>query len=119
MYFGDISIIRDCLFRGLIQWDGIARNVEYLGLSAEMKIFLRDWYNAWLDPDRVSEGADSDTVYSDSDGEDDDDCSTASESELDDIIENDCLEKPAMRTGVISNQPITFQSFQSLCSPGI
>ncbi|KAF9566369.1 hypothetical protein CPC08DRAFT_720028 [Agrocybe pediades] len=120
MYFGDLSIIENCLLRGLIQWEGIARNVEYLGLDADMKIFLRDWYSAWLDPDRISDGGESDTVYSDSEEEDDDDdCSTASE--LDDVIEKpaDCLEKPALRTGVISHQPITFQSFHSLCSPSV
>jgi len=115
MYFGDLSIIQDCLYRGLIHWDGIARNVEYLGLTADIKIFLHNWYNTWLDLDRISDNGDSDTMYSDSD-DDDDDCSTASE--LEDIIEKDS-EKAALRTvGVLSHQPIIFQSFQSLCSPG-
>ncbi|KAF9482827.1 hypothetical protein BDN70DRAFT_784073, partial [Pholiota conissans] len=69
MYFGDLSIIQDCLHQGLIQWDGIARNVEYLGLNAEIKIFLGNWYHAWLDTEREVESCsgDSDTIYSDSD----------------------------------------------------
>jgi len=80
MYFGDFTYIQQCLHQGAIQWEGIARNAEYLGLSAEIKIFLGNWYRAWLDPDRcdaTSTGNDSDTVFSDSD--DDDACSTASE----------------------------------------
>ncbi len=88
MYFGDLSLIQECLHKGLIQWDGIARNVEYLGLSAEIKIFLGNWYHAWLDTEREvgSTGADSDTVFNDSDIEsesdedmEDDGYSTASD----------------------------------------
>ena len=83
MYFGDLSLIQECLHKGLIQWDGIARNVEYLGLSAEIKIFLGNWYHAWLDTEREvgSTGADSDTVFNDSDIE--------SESESDEDMEDD------------------------------
>ena len=83
MYFGDFSYIQDCLLQGTIQWEGIARNVEYLGLNSDIKIFLGNWYHAWLNPDRepeidcCSDGDDSesdesemsDTVFSDSDDE--------------------------------------------------
>ena len=73
MYFGDLSLIQECLHKGMIQWDGIARNVEYLGLSAEIKIFLGNWYHAWFDTEREvgSTGADSDIVFNDEDMEDD------------------------------------------------
>jgi len=120
MYFGDFRYIQDCLHRGLIQWDGIARNVEYLGLSADIKIFLGNWYHAWLNPDRESETCsddeDSDTVFTDSD--DDDGYSTISE--LDDIIETD-NEKHGLRgrASASGTRPISFQSFQSLASPGV
>ena len=81
MYFGDFTYIQECLHQGSIQWEGIARNVEYLGLSPEIKIFLGNWYYAWLNPDRQSLDAadpnDSDTICSDSDSEDS--CSTASD----------------------------------------
>lgn len=89
MYFGDFTYIQDCLHQGSIQWEGIARNVEYLGLSPEIKIFLGNWYYAWLNPDRqlaqeYPDGNDSDTIFSDSDSEDS--CSTASD--LDDPIDD-------------------------------
>jgi hypothetical protein len=111
MYFGDFTYIQQCLHQGLIQWDGIARNVEYLGLTADIKIFLGNWYHAWLNPDRESEtcsdgGDDSDTVFTDSDSEDG--CSTASD--LDDIIETD-NEKP--RGSAFATGPISFQPFRS------
>jgi len=83
MYFGDFTYIQKFLHEGTIQWEGIARNVEYLGLNSEIKIFLGNWYHAWLNPDReteidcTSDGDDSesdesddsmsDTVFSDSD----------------------------------------------------
>ena len=84
MYFGDFTYIQKFLHEGTIQWEGIARNVEYLGLNSDIKIFLGNWYHAWLNPDReteidcVNDGDDSsdsdesddsmsDTVFSDSD----------------------------------------------------
>ena len=83
MYFGDFTYIQKYLLEGTIQWEGIARNVEYLGLNSDIKIFLGNWYHAWLNPDREpeidcsSDGdesdesddsmSDTDTVFSDSD----------------------------------------------------
>ena len=84
MYFGDFTHIQKFLHEGTIQWEGIARNVEYLGLNSDIKIFLGNWYHAWLNPDReteidsISDGEESDesdesddsmsdTVFSDSD----------------------------------------------------
>ena len=84
MYFGDFTYIQKFLHEGTIQWEGIARNVEYLGLNSDIKIFLGNWYHAWLNPDReteidsISDGEESDesdesddsmsdTVFSDSD----------------------------------------------------
>jgi hypothetical protein len=86
MYFGDFTYIQKYLHEGTIQWEGIARNVEYLGLNSDIKIFLGNWYHAWLNPDReteidsISDGeesdesdesddsmSESDTVFSDSD----------------------------------------------------
>ena len=81
MYFGDLTYIQKYLHEGTIQWEGIARNVEYLGLNSDIKIFLGNWYHAWLNPDRESEidcfsdgdesdesdDSMSDTVFSESD----------------------------------------------------
>jgi hypothetical protein len=115
MYFGDFKYIQECLHQGLIQWDGIARNVEYLGLSADIKIFLGNWYHAWLNPDRESEMCsddDSDTVFTDSDDED-----YVTETELEDIIETD--NEKGLRGRVAGARPISFQSFQSLEFPSV
>ncbi|KAK1236436.1 hypothetical protein PQX77_000317 [Marasmius sp. AFHP31] len=86
MYFGDTSFIERDLGRGTIEWEGIARNVEYLGLSTDIKVFLGRWYSRWLHPERrtVSSsptcvgcddedaGSSSDTLYSEDDDDDDD-----------------------------------------------
>ncbi|TFK76371.1 hypothetical protein BDN72DRAFT_232841 [Pluteus cervinus] len=66
MYFGDNKFIDDCLKQGLIQWEGIARNVEYLGMSKEIKIFLGHFYRCWLQPSDFSD-QESDGDASDSD----------------------------------------------------
>jgi hypothetical protein len=46
MYFGQTNHIEDSLDKGIIQWEGIARNVEYLGMTMDIKIFLGRWYGA-------------------------------------------------------------------------
>ncbi|KAJ7816410.1 hypothetical protein B0H14DRAFT_2844775 [Mycena olivaceomarginata] len=44
MYFDSTSYIEDGLDDGSVEWEGIARNTEYLGLQAGMKVFLDQWY---------------------------------------------------------------------------
>ena len=48
MYFGDTSVLEDALQRQVIRWDGLARNVEYLGMPEEIKRFLGRWFRRWL-----------------------------------------------------------------------
>ncbi|TFK30036.1 hypothetical protein FA15DRAFT_663362 [Coprinopsis marcescibilis] len=115
MYFGDVSFIAECLRSGKIQWEGIARNVEYLGLSSEIKLFLGRWYNAWLNPTEVEAEADQDMAY-DSDGtaytdsDDEDRMSSSTESDLDDELEK--LKEPSSRgRNDFSVKAISFQSF--------
>ncbi|KAJ7253735.1 hypothetical protein B0H12DRAFT_1202455 [Mycena haematopus] len=65
MYFGSTSYIEDSLNNGSIDWEGIARNVEYLGLPAEIKV---NWLHV------VERGG-----LSDSDVEEDNDDDAATE----------------------------------------
>jgi hypothetical protein len=48
MYFGDVAALDDALQRHVIRWDGLARNVEYLGMPDDLKRFLGRWYRSWL-----------------------------------------------------------------------
>ena len=82
MYFGQLDYIKECLNTGMIHWEGIARNVEYLGLPADIKVFLGRWYNALLhyrgtrypSEERASSTSDSDDdLDSDNDYDSDDD----------------------------------------------
>ncbi|KAJ6618894.1 hypothetical protein B0H10DRAFT_1794539 [Mycena sp. CBHHK59/15] len=72
MYFGQTSYIEDSLNDGSVEWEGIARNVEYLGLPSDIKVFLGQWYGNWLHTERGGrygsddedeEDADLETVY--------------------------------------------------------
>ncbi|KAH7889537.1 hypothetical protein F5I97DRAFT_545120 [Phlebopus sp. FC_14] len=56
MYFGDTDQIESCLDQGLVHWEGLARNVEYLGLPTEIKVFLGRWYGNWRLPARNRRG---------------------------------------------------------------
>jgi hypothetical protein len=44
-YFKDLRYIRDYLARGLLSWEGVARNVEYLGLPPELRSSLAGLYH--------------------------------------------------------------------------
>ncbi|KAG6898267.1 hypothetical protein C0992_000712 [Termitomyces sp. T32_za158] len=44
MYFGNTTFIEECLHKKIVHWEGLARNVEYLGVSSELKVFLKTWY---------------------------------------------------------------------------
>ncbi|KAF8559731.1 hypothetical protein OG21DRAFT_1502959 [Imleria badia] len=54
MYFGSTDHIEAALDQGLIQWEGLARNVEYLCLPTDIKVFLGRWYRNWLLPAHCS-----------------------------------------------------------------
>ncbi|KAG2157531.1 hypothetical protein DEU56DRAFT_24580 [Suillus clintonianus] len=97
MYFGQTTLMEDCLNRGVVHWEGIARNVEYLGLPTDIKVFLGRWYSNWLLPARSHPGcapcsptddedSDIELELDDDDETDDDDSSTSSSYEDVDAI---------------------------------
>lgn len=47
IYFGSTTFIEEALDNGDLTWDGLARNVEYLQMGADVKLFLgRYWRQA-------------------------------------------------------------------------
>ncbi|PCH37735.1 hypothetical protein WOLCODRAFT_22815 [Wolfiporia cocos MD-104 SS10] len=92
IYFGSTSYIEDALDDGTLSWEGIARNVEYLGMGAEIKIFLGRWYGRWR-RGRASEGY-SGAYTSDSEseaGDDSDDDDYEREQEVEMLAPHDPL----------------------------
>lgn len=112
MYFGRTTHIAQCLHEGVVHWEGLARNVEYLGLSGGIRAFLRRWYYG---AERHRTGAadyddDSDTMFSDSDGEmdlDDYDSSTISVVDDSDVDSDD--EKEPFRGRPRIRRPLSYQ----------
>lgn len=76
MYFGDTVHLQTCLDQGTVQWEGLVRNVEYLGLTTDIKVFLGRWYDRWLMPSRrqstCQPSFDAGDADLESDGEDED-----------------------------------------------
>lgn len=79
MYFGSIAYLEDALDRGEISWEGLARNVEYLGMGLDIKVFLGRWYGQWRH--------ERDTAFGDDD-EDMEDYDSDEESEFDSDFED-------------------------------
>ncbi|KAG6814555.1 hypothetical protein H0H92_000083 [Tricholoma furcatifolium] len=103
MYFGDTSFIADCLRQETVHWEGLARNAEYLGVSPELRVFLKMWY---YDTMHI-EGDDSDTACSDSEMEEYD-SSTASEDESmqdSDDEKEPCRGRPRIRRPLSYQEP--------------
>ncbi|KAI8989759.1 hypothetical protein BD414DRAFT_315986 [Trametes punicea] len=69
IYFGSTSFIEEALDNGELSWEGLARNVEYLQMGAEIKFFLgRYWRRAHTYYDCSGSERDYDSEYdSDSD----------------------------------------------------
>ncbi|CDO73606.1 hypothetical protein BN946_scf185014.g76 [Trametes cinnabarina] len=72
IYFGSTSFMEEALDIGELSWEGLARNVEYLQMGAEIKLFLgRYWRrtHAYCDYGDSDTDRDYDSEYdSDSDG---------------------------------------------------
>jgi len=123
MYFGDTSFIADCLEKGSVHWEGLARNVEYLGLPEGITDFLSKWYNSWLNTMAAREEEEAEDMAYDSDGtaysddDSDDGMSSSTESDLEEDFEN--LKEPSSRGIELGVKSITFQpiSFQSFAAP--
>lgn len=47
MYFGNTKPIEQALNSGAVSWEGLARNVEYLDIRSEIRVFLGRWYGKW------------------------------------------------------------------------
>ena len=47
MYFGSTAYIEEALDEGTVTWEGLARNVEFLGMGMEIKVCLGRWYGRW------------------------------------------------------------------------
>jgi hypothetical protein len=89
IYFGHTNYIEECLSQGVIQWEGLARNVEYLGLPTSIKVFLGRWYGNWLHPGRARRDCDG-NFLSDDDYSDDDDDEDSFEEDMDVEDEGEC-----------------------------
>lgn len=76
MYFGSTKPIENALNSGAVTWEGLARNVEYLDIRDDLRVFLGRWYGKWrmrgmtrshLDDDESDESdweEDSDDMFS-------------------------------------------------------
>lgn len=83
MYFGSTTYIEEALDEGTVTWEGLARNVEFLGMGMDVKVCLGRWYGRWkrgrggdshnrmeVDYDDYSDSDEDDDSYCDSDEED-------------------------------------------------
>lgn len=97
MYSGNTDHIENVLDQGLIQWEGLARNVEYLCLPTDIKVFLGRWYRNWFllarrSPDCTPCPPDDDDesdLDSEYDGSDCDDYYSSSSPSTDDEMQSD------------------------------
>lgn len=48
--------IEDALRSGSVTWEGLVRNVEYLGLREDVKRYLGKWWKNWRESDSRTRG---------------------------------------------------------------
>ncbi|WVQ72677.1 hypothetical protein IAR50_002237 [Cryptococcus sp. DSM 104548] len=50
LYWHDAEHFNHCLTKGTVTWQGIIRNIEYLGLDPEIKHLAGKWWKRWVKP---------------------------------------------------------------------
>ncbi|CAK5271186.1 unnamed protein product [Mycena citricolor] len=126
MYFGATGPIADALREGEVEWEGLARNVEYLGLPADIKMFLGMWFQNWLrlraarieeeeeeeEEEMSDDEDDADTVYYSDDEEMPG--AAASKPVRVDLGSTDDLETDASKRGRTRTRPLSVCSAHSI-----
>lgn len=51
LYWGDTAALESSLNRGLVEWQGLVKNVHYLGLDDGIKRLLGRWWRRWIKTD--------------------------------------------------------------------
>lgn len=97
MYFGQTTYLEDCLNRKVIKWEGVVRNVEYLGMRTEIKVFLGRWYGNWMAPSHLRTRRRPPCVLEDEESDDGDeaggeDSDESDSSDSDEMSEDDAGE---------------------------
>ncbi|KAJ7481160.1 hypothetical protein B0H11DRAFT_2157834 [Mycena galericulata] len=111
MYFGSTSYIEDSLNNGSVEWEGIARNVEYLGLPADIKVFLGRWYGNWLHTERGGRTTTTpETVYYSDDEDQSDDAEDDAAMAADETASDDGPKRGRTRTA----RPLSTSSAHSI-----
>ncbi|KAG8911377.1 hypothetical protein FRC01_005748 [Tulasnella sp. 417] len=73
MYHGKMDAIERTLREGQVSWEGLVRNVEYLGLRDDVKRYLGKWWKNWRDAEaRRARGGASAAEDDEEDDEEDD-----------------------------------------------
>ncbi|WWC90359.1 uncharacterized protein L201_005292 [Kwoniella dendrophila CBS 6074] len=55
LYWHDADHFNHCLSKGLVTWQGIIRNIEYLSLDNEIKLLAGKWWKRWVKPTESNE----------------------------------------------------------------
>lgn len=50
-YRGDVASLESALSRGLITWQGIVKNIEYLSMDDSIKRVMGKWWRTWVKTD--------------------------------------------------------------------
>lgn len=51
LYWGDITALESALSKGLVEWQGVVKNVHYLGMDDNVKRVLGKWWRRWIKTD--------------------------------------------------------------------
>ncbi|WVW85233.1 hypothetical protein I302_107271 [Kwoniella bestiolae CBS 10118] len=55
LYWHDADHFNHCLSKGLVTWQGVIRNIEYLSLDNEIKLLAGRWWKRWVKPTEPTE----------------------------------------------------------------
>ena len=48
LYWGDVTALESALSRGIVEWQGVVKNIHYLGMDDNVKRVMGKWWRRWV-----------------------------------------------------------------------
>lgn len=48
IYWGDVEALESALSKGIVEWQGVVKNIHYLGMDDNVKRVMGKWWRRWV-----------------------------------------------------------------------
>lgn len=69
LYWGDVTALESALSKGIVEWQGVVKNIHYLGMDDNVKRVMGKWWRRWVKTEARAVQAEVPDDVSDTDSE--------------------------------------------------